>query len=224
MLDKDRIQHRITYLHTYEQNEVVKSHHRRIIENGLALLSTACMPLTLWPYAICTVVFLLNRFSSKVLSNLSPFELLYDRAPLYDNIKEFNSQCFPYMHAYNKHKLEPRALECVFLGYCSNQKGYLCFHVSTNKIIVRRHVIFNENVFSFSKLSSFSIVLNVSPTSIIIVHAHFPAAKTSMPIISIPSLVTNQEYYSHTSSPIISPSSLHYLYVISSSISASFDS
>nr|GEX85105.1 copia protein [Tanacetum cinerariifolium] len=40
---------------------------------------------------------------------------------------------------------------CVFLGYPSNHRGYKCYDLATHKIILSRHVIFDETLFPFAK-------------------------------------------------------------------------
>jgi hypothetical protein len=39
---------------------------------------------------------------------------------------------------------------CVFLGYPPEHKGYRCLDLSTNRVIISRHVIFNGSTFSFA--------------------------------------------------------------------------
>lgn len=51
----------------------------------------------------------------------------------------------------NQHKLEYRSLECTFLGYSLNHKGFKCLD-PIGKIIISRNVIFYETSFSFSKM------------------------------------------------------------------------
>jgi hypothetical protein len=51
------------------------------------------------------------------------------------------------------HKLQFRSKQCVFLGYSEIHKGYKCLDVSISGIYVSRDVIFDDKVFSFSKLN-----------------------------------------------------------------------
>jgi hypothetical protein len=52
------------------------------------------------------------------------------------------------------HKLAPRSSLCVFLGYSSEHKGYRCLELQSNRIIVSRHVVFDESFFPFSDMST----------------------------------------------------------------------
>ena len=44
-------------------------------------------------------------------------------------------------------------MECVLLGFPDNHKGYRCLDVSTNHVIISRHVVFDEQQFPFSRNS-----------------------------------------------------------------------
>lgn len=56
------------------------------------------------------------------------------------------------MRPFNKHKLEYRSKQCVFLGYSPLHKGYKYLDVSTGRVYVSRDVNFDEHIFPFSAL------------------------------------------------------------------------
>jgi hypothetical protein len=56
------------------------------------------------------------------------------------------------------HKLAPRSTQCVFLGYSSDHKDYRCLDLSTNCLIVSRHVVFDED--------SFPLAASPNPTNL----------------------------------------------------------
>jgi hypothetical protein len=60
--------------------------------------------------------------------------------------------CAWYLNLSDKaaHKLAPRSTRCIFLGYSANHKAYRCLDLTTNNIIVSRHVVFDEVDFPFS--------------------------------------------------------------------------
>lgn len=53
------------------------------------------------------------------------------------------------MRPYNKNKLQFRYQQCVFLGYSSNHKGYICTLAPNGKVYISKHVIFDELLFPF---------------------------------------------------------------------------
>ncbi|GJS15736.1 ribonuclease H-like domain-containing protein [Tanacetum coccineum] len=52
------------------------------------------------------------------------------------------------------HKLASRATSCIFLRYPVYHKGYRCLDLSSNKIILSKHVTFDEEQFPYSSLTS----------------------------------------------------------------------
>jgi hypothetical protein len=55
------------------------------------------------------------------------------------------------MSATAAHKLAPRSSFCVLLGYSENHKGYRCLDLASNRLIISRHVIFDESSFPFAE-------------------------------------------------------------------------
>jgi hypothetical protein len=72
---------------------------------------------------------------------------LFGSAPSYEHLRVFGCVCYPNTAATAPHKLAPRSIWCVFLGYSSDHKGYHCLDLSTNRLIVSRHVVFDEDNF-----------------------------------------------------------------------------
>jgi hypothetical protein len=50
---------------------------------------------------------------------------------------------------YSSHKFHPHSIKCVFLGYDTNAKGFLCYHIPSQQYYVSRHVRFDESNFPF---------------------------------------------------------------------------
>ena len=67
---------------------------------------------------------------------------------------------------YNKHKLEPKAKPCIFMGYSFYQKAYLCLEPNTRKIFHSQYVIFHEGTFPFQTSTPTNSML-FSPSSAI---------------------------------------------------------
>jgi hypothetical protein len=83
-----------------------------------------------------------------------PYTLLHGTPPDYDQLRVFGCLCYPNLSATTSHKLAPRSTACVFLGYPSSHKGYRCLDLATKRIIISRHVVFDETLFPFSAVSS----------------------------------------------------------------------
>ncbi|GJU49400.1 ribonuclease H-like domain-containing protein [Tanacetum coccineum] len=52
-------------------------------------------------------------------------------------------------HLDTNHELEPHATPSIYLGQASNHRGYRCLDLKTNKLIISRHVAFDETVFPY---------------------------------------------------------------------------
>ena len=130
-----------------QQNGIVERKHRHIIECALTLLSHASLPVTNWAYVVNTAIHLINRLSSPKLSHKSPWEKLFNKPPNITHLRTFGCLCFPSLRSYNTHKLQPRPTPCIFLGYTTHTKCYICLDPTSHRIYISRHVLFNETEF-----------------------------------------------------------------------------
>jgi hypothetical protein len=146
-LNSNGILHRISCPHTPQQNGLAERKHRHIVDTGLALLTQSYLTLTYWVDAFNTAVYLINRLPTTVLKNHSPYFKLLHKQPNYSLLKIFGCACYPLLKPYNSHKLMYRSKKCIFLGYCSNYRGYRCYEPLSKKTIITRSVVFDENTF-----------------------------------------------------------------------------
>ena len=136
------------------QNGIAERKHRHLTETTIALLQQSSLPLKYWFDALATSIFLINRLPSSKLSNSSPYELLFQHPPDYNFLKVFGCQCFPWLKPYTSHKLQPKSIPCVFIGYHPSVKGYRCLDPLSGRIYLSKHVTFNDTVFPFASISS----------------------------------------------------------------------
>lgn len=92
---------------------------------------------------------LINRLPAPTLANNTPFEKLIGCTPDYTTLRVFGCPRFSLLRPYNKHKLQYKSAQCIFLGYSPQHSGYRCLNPSTNKINISRHVVFDDEVFPF---------------------------------------------------------------------------
>lgn len=134
------------------------------------------MPPSFWHHALETTIYLLNIFPTKVLRYKSPTQILYNKNPSYSSIRVFGCLSFPLFPSNIINKLQPHSTPCVFLGYSSNHWEYKCYDFSSRKIIISRHVIFDENQFLFSKLhtptSTSYEFLDIDPSPYLLKNLH----------------------------------------------------
>ena len=124
----------------------------RSINNVIrSLLFQASMPPSYWVEALSTATSLINILPTKTLDFGTPHLALFGTPPAYDHLRVFGCKCYPNLSATASHKLTPRSTLCVFLGYSAHHKGYRCLDMSSNQIIISRHVIFDETSFPFAE-------------------------------------------------------------------------
>ncbi|RVW86387.1 Retrovirus-related Pol polyprotein from transposon RE1 [Vitis vinifera] len=160
-----RIIHQVSCLYTPEQTGMVERRHRIIRELGMTMLFHSGAPLFLWVEAFSTAVYLINRLPSSALNSETPYFALHGTHPDYTSLRVFGSKCFTYTWDTRQHKFDPKTVPCIFVGYSDKHKGYKCFHPSSKKFFISRHVVFDELFFPYKNTQNQSMV---PPTSHVI--------------------------------------------------------
>ncbi len=140
--------HQLSCPHTPQQNGVAERKHKHLIQCALAILSESKLPISYWSHAVSTATHIINRLPTPNLSYNNPWEMLFHKPPDLTYLKSFGCQCFPLLTPYTAHKLHPKTTPCVFIGYPTYTKGYLCLDPITKRLYTSRDVLFNETIFS----------------------------------------------------------------------------
>lgn len=82
-------------------------------------------------------MFLINRTPSPVISDISPYEKLYNAAPQYAHFCIFGCLCYASTISAHHSKFDPRATKCVFLDFKSSIKYYKVMDLETKHYVSR---------------------------------------------------------------------------------------
>lgn len=156
-LEKEGIIHESSCVNTPQQNGVAERKNGHLLATTRALLFHKKVPKNYWGEAVLTAAYIINRLPSKVLGFKTPLEVLsqfYPDLQASNNLtpRVFGCTAFVHIHSQNRGKLDPRAVECIFLGYSSTKKGYKCYHPPTKRFFVSIDVTFDEQSSYFSHL------------------------------------------------------------------------
>jgi hypothetical protein len=138
---------RISCSYTSPQNGKVERIIHSVNNVIRTLLIQTSLPVRYWAEGLHTATYMLNRLPTMMIQAACPHLVLFGSAPSYEHLRVFGCTCYPNTTATVPHKLSPRSTRCVFLSYSADHKGYRCLDLSSNHLIVSRHVVFDEDSF-----------------------------------------------------------------------------
>ncbi len=145
-LKENGIIHQLTVAHTPQQNGVAERRNRTLIEATRCLLDQSGLSWEFWTDAIMYSTHIRNRVPSKLTHGMMPYELWNNRKPTQEHLRAFGCEAW-YKTKERTHKLEPKGIPCIMLGYSPESKAYIVFDVNKKARITTRDIIFNEEVF-----------------------------------------------------------------------------
>ena len=143
-LKSNGILHQRTSPYTPEQNGVAERMNRTLMERVRCMLIDSQLSSKFWAEAASTAAYIINLVPCRG-SHLSPHELWTNQSPDLKYLRVFGCKAMVHVPKIKRTKLEPKSIECIFVGYDSQSKAYRLFNPATNKIMVSRHVVCFEN-------------------------------------------------------------------------------
>ena len=149
------------------------------------MMSRTGLLISLWGYALETIVFLLNRIPSKSIEK-TPYELWTGKHLGLSFLKIWG--CEAYVKRQVSDNLAPKSDKCLFVGYPKETKGCYFYIPSENKVFVARNATFLEREFISKRVIGSKISLEE-------VQEPKVATKPSMEILQDSQLVVESTSY-----------------------------
>ncbi|KAM2061103.1 hypothetical protein FF1_046222 [Malus domestica] len=110
-----------------------------------SMLSGKHIPKTFGPKAVNWTVHILNRSPTLAVRSNTPEQTWNEVKPSMSHFRVFG--CISEAHVFDnrKVKLDNKSLKCIFLGVSDKSKTYRLFDPISQKIIVSRDVVFEED-------------------------------------------------------------------------------
>ncbi|KAJ0771566.1 putative RNA-directed DNA polymerase [Helianthus annuus] len=143
-LKRKLIRRQLTCPNTPQQNGVSERKNRHLGEVTKSLIHDKNLPGRFWAEAMRAACYVINRVPSQSLGYVSPYEKLTRKKPNVSYFRVFGCVCYVFVPSHLRHKMEKKAICCVFIGYDSQRKGWRCSDPSSGKVYVSRNVIFDE--------------------------------------------------------------------------------
>ena len=90
--------------------------------------------------------YIYNRVPHSSVKGKSPFEAYFGHKPDVSNFRFFGSTAWDRIPLNKRKYLQPQSIECFFIGYLEESKGYKLLKIRTKHIFIERSVFFEESL------------------------------------------------------------------------------
>jgi hypothetical protein len=133
--------------HSPQQNGRAERFNHTIMEKASAMLHHAGMSQGFWETAVATACHLYNRTPTRSNKWRTPLELWNGTIPNVSYYRVYGCKAYYHVPDHNRHKLDPKSREAVFVGYEPHSKGYTLWDSRSRSLVSSRDVTFDEKTF-----------------------------------------------------------------------------
>ena len=98
----------------------------------------------LWDEAMHDIEYIHNRVPHSSVKGKTHFKAYFGHKPDVSNLRVFGSTAWARIPLDKRRDLQPQSIECLFIGYPNESKGFKILDIKTKQIIIERSVKFDE--------------------------------------------------------------------------------
>ena len=121
------------------------------MESVRSMLFGGQLPQRFWAEALATAVYLRNRSPTKANEVITPHEAWLGVKPKVNHLRIFGCSAYAHISKEERRKLDPKAKQCILLGYGTATKGYRLYDINNKRVFYSRDVVFDEGKSGFEK-------------------------------------------------------------------------
>ena len=108
------------------------------------MLKAKGLAANIWDEAMNAAAYIQNKVPHSSMKGKTPFEAYFGNKPYVSNFRVFGSTAWARIPLDKRKYLQPQSIECVFIGYPKELKGYKLLNIRTKYIFIQRSVLFEE--------------------------------------------------------------------------------
>lgn len=159
------ISHQTNWVESPQQNGRAEIKHEHILNIARALIFQSNTPNFLGSYVVNHVVYIMNKVTSPILNNKSPYYLLFNEEHDLHVSNFFGTLAYASTIQCHITKLDYRDKKRVFMNFKQVVKSVILLGTNNNENFLSRNVIHHEHIFSYKPNGNYHTTSNfrVSP-------------------------------------------------------------